>query len=295
VKEYDEKSKNTDVTDAVVGNDVTGQNAAAPKTDAESESESASEEDELGTHSIMDKRPEFASSVEFSFTAAQDGPVYVYHRAALSTSGGSHEPVVKYMGYYHKGEEVKGYLLVQGDYVSRISFEEFAGRFRAAYADLDALRDMSETVTARLSSIKRIKDSHLTGTMTLEEGQELLFTIPWDTGWTCYVDGQKTELTKVLGVFMAAEAAPGEHTYEMVYTPGGLSLGIKISIGALALLILYMLFGRRLINRYLIKKTETAEDHAETMTQTETVDAANETIPAEKAEISQEAVTDDPV
>jgi hypothetical protein len=94
---------------------------------------------------------------------------------------------------------------------------------------------------------------------------------------------------------MAAEAAPGEHTYEMVYTPGGLSLGIKISIGALALLILYMLFGRRLINRYLIKKTETAEDHAETMTQTETVDAANETIPAEKAEISQEAVTDDPV
>jgi len=232
-------------------------------------------------HIIMKEAPMFASSVEFSFTAVQDGPVYVYHRGALMQGAGNAESLVEYMGYYHKGEEVKGYLAVQGDYVNKVTFEEYAGRFRVAYADIDALESLSHVVSERHSSIEKIKDSHLKGTMTLNEGQELLFTIPWDEGWTCYVDGQKTELTKVLGVFMAAKAAPGEHTYEMVYTPGGLTLGTRISLGALIVLVLYMLFGRKLIDHKLIRRPEEKE--------------SENAKPATSEESAEEAIANDPV
>ena len=290
VQEYDKKSQSndTDINEAG-GQNTKGQDDAVQhsiETEKSNLDANSSESDGAEMHAIMDARPEFASSVEFSFTASQDGPVYVYHRAAFSPSyGWSMEPVVKYMGYYHKGEEVKGYLLVQGDYVSRITFEEFAGRFRVAYADLDALENMSATVTARPSTIEKIKDSHLTGTMTLEEGQELLFTIPWDEGWTCYVDGQKTELKKVLGVFMAAEVAPGEHSYEMVFTPVGMNIGIKISIGAFIVLVLYLAFGRRLLNKIQFRKKEENEEEQAT--------AKASTDPAMIPTAREEAIVDD--
>ena len=251
--------------DEQASNNAASANAAAAavqteKTGGENSAQSDSVSGDANEfHLIMDQPPMFASSVEFSFTAAQDGPVYVYHRGALMPGNGHTEPMVKYMGTYRAGDTVKGYLAVTGDYVNKVTFEEYAGRFRAAYADLDALKAMSRTVTARPSTLEKLKDSHLQGTVTLAEGQELLFTIPWDTGWTCYVDGVKTELTKVLGVFMAAEAAPGEHSYEMVYQPGGMALGIKISLGALVLLLLYMLFGRKVIDRVFVKKAEPAE------------------------------------
>ena len=274
--------------------------AIVEKYDKKSESESGSvsgessigsgstqsTDDGLTIHLIQDEMPMFASAVEFTFTATQSGPVYVYHRAALVEGNGNTESVVKYMGTYQKGDTVTGYLPVQGDHVNRVTFEEYAGRFRAAYADLDALQELSAIVTARPSTIEKIKDSHLKGTMTLEEGQELLFTIPWDAGWTCYVDGQKVELTKVLGIFMAAQAAPGEHTYEMKYMPGGMSIGIKISIGALILLILYMAIGRKLIDKIEFKrKNDSSEANngekiiAEIIDTVSVADAKEEVIP----------------
>ena len=224
------------------------------ESESSSESDSKTTEDELTVSLVQDEAPMFASSVEFSFTAKQDGPVYVYHGAALNKSNGSVESVVRYLGYYHKGDKVTGYLPVTSDYVNKVTFEEYAGRFRAAYADLEALQEMSEVVASRPSTIEKIKDSHLKGNVTIEEGQELLFTIPWDDGWTCYIDGKEAELTKVLGVFMAVETEPGEHTYEMVYVPGGMKTSMKISVAAAILMLLYLLFGRRIINKVLIKE-----------------------------------------
>ena len=222
------------------------------ESDSSSGSDSIKSEDVLTVSLVQDEAPMLASSVQFSFVAKQDGPVYVYHGAALNKSNGSLESVVRYMGYYHKGDTVTGYLPVTSDYVNKVTFEEYAGRFRAAYADLEILQEMSEVVTSRPSTIEKIKDSHLKGTVSLEEGQELLFTIPWDEGWTCYIDGKEVVLTKVLGVFMAVETEPGEHTYEMVYVPGGMETGMKISMAAAILMLLYLTFGRKLINLIMI-------------------------------------------
>lgn len=222
--------------------------------ESSSVSDSKTGEDALTVSIIQDEDPMFASSIEFMFKAKQDGPVYVYHGAALNKSNGSVESVVRYMGYYHKGETITGYLPVTSDYVNKVTFEEYAGRFRAAYADLDVLQNMSEVITSRPSAIENVKDSHLKGTVSVEEGQELLFTIPWDEGWTCYIDGKEVELKKVLELFMAVESGPGEHKYEMIFMPSGMKIGLKVSMAAMVIMLLYLLFGRRLIDKSLIRK-----------------------------------------
>jgi len=219
-------------------------------------SESESTDDDLVVHLVMDEPPMFSSSIEFSWIAKQDGPVYVYHRAGMSPDNGAGESTIKYMGWYHAGENVKGYLYVPGDAVNRVALEEYAGRFRAAYADLNALQVMSEAVKKQPTEINKDQghDEHLTGTFTADKNEVLLFTIPWDEGWTLYIDSQMVDLKKVLGVFMAAHVTPGTHIFEMKYMPAGLNIGLKISICSLVFTLLYLLFGKRWIDKLWARK-----------------------------------------
>jgi uncharacterized membrane protein YfhO len=144
-------------------------------------------------------------------------------------------------------------------YVSNSVLEDVAGRFRAAYADLDTLYSMSKKVQQNPVTIKKIKDSHLTGKVKSDTDRELMFTIPYDTGWTCLVDGKNVKIKKVLDVFMAVDVPSGEHSIEMVYVPDGFIIGRNISIAALLVLIIYLAFGRKQIvvyRAYFSKKLE---------------------------------------
>ena len=179
------------------------------------------------------KPPEFTAYIEYSWTAKQDGPVYAYNRAYLKENSGYRSPILEYLGYYKQGETIKGYIETVADYIDRVGFEEIAGRFRAAYADNDALHELATIVKERPCTIEKVKDSHLRGEFTAEDGQLLMFTIPYDEGWTCFIDGKQAEIKKVLGVFMAVDAPAGTHSYEMKFFPTGMKTGIGFSAAAL--------------------------------------------------------------
>lgn len=184
--------------------------------------------------------PEYSAYIEYTWTAKKDGAIYIFNRGGMTTEQGSYTPVLKYLGYYHKGDTVIGYIDLAADYLNRIGFEEICGRFRAAYADLDALHAASEAVRARPCTVEKIKDSHLRGEFTAEDGQLLMFTIPYDEGWTCFIDGKEAEIKQVLGVFMAVDAPTGTHSYEMKFFPVGMKTGIGLSAAALLTTIVYI-------------------------------------------------------
>ncbi len=165
---------------------------------------------------------QFASFIEYRFTAKRDGPVYVYNRGLLSTQGGSMEPVVSWIGNYHAGDTVTGRIKVNSQYVDRVLMEEYCGRFRAAYADNEALSQLSAIVRERPVTLEKQKETRLSGTFTAEEGQKLLFTIPWDESWSFRIDGAEVKPQMVLDVFMALDVPEGSHRFEMRYTPAGL-------------------------------------------------------------------------
>ena len=201
---------------------------AAAKEDPDSASASYLKKSEDKT-----QQPEFSAYIAYSWTAKQDGAVYTYNKASMTEVQGSSVPVQEYLGTYHKGDTVTGYIPVATDYVNRIAFEEICGRFRAAYADNDALHELATIVKERPCTIEKVKDSHLRGEFTAAAGQKLMFTIPYDEGWTCFIDGKQTEISKVLGVFMAVDAPEGTHSYEMKFFPTGMKAGIGLSAAAL--------------------------------------------------------------
>ena len=58
-----------------------------------------------------------------------------------------------------------------------------------------------------------------------------MFTsIPYDSGWTAYVDGKEADIQTVAGAFIALDLKAGAHTIEFKYFPRGLHAGILITL-----------------------------------------------------------------
>ncbi len=91
-------------------------------------------------------------------------------------------------------------------------------------------------------------ESYIKGTINLAAGKMLYTSIPYDKGWSVYVDGEKLPEENIvaigdalMGVYMDA----GEHTVEFKYSPRGFVLGIGISVVGLLILILLFIFKKK--------------------------------------------------
>ena len=100
-------------------------------------------------------------------------------------------------------------------------------------------------------NITKHSDRSLEGTITLDSGQVLFTTIPYENGWTAYVDGEKTEVKAAQNTFLAIDAGEGEHEIKLVYHAPGLFASGMVSGVTLTGVILFAL-RKRIAN--MIKK-----------------------------------------
>lgn len=68
---------------------------------------------------------------------------------------------------------------------------------------------------------------------------QLFLTLPYDKGWSAYLDGKAVQLTKAQDGFMKLAAPSGEHQVELRFFPQGLKIGIVCFITGLLLFITY--------------------------------------------------------
>ena len=228
---------------------VASRDAAVSGGPSLSESESGEASDnksnEFISEGILKEPPENTNYIEYTWTAKQDGPVYSYNRSGVADDHGAILPALNYEGYYHKGDIITSYLPVTDTLVTQYVLEDVAGRFRAAYADNDALHELAAIVKSRPCTIEKVQESHLRGEFTAVAGQKLMFTIPYDEGWTCFIDGQEAAITQVLGVFMAVDVPEGTHSYAMKFFPTGLRAGLLVFGLAIIGLIVFLLHDRK--------------------------------------------------
>ena len=179
------------------------------------------------------------SYIEYRFTAEKDGPIYLFDTSIPGSVQGLAVPALKYVGYYHKGDEVRGEFDLSGGSGTAELLRNYCVNIVFAYSDGDVLSEYAALLNDRDIDINVDKDDHLYGSFTAEEGQVILFTIPWDEGWTCCIDGQKVEIDKTWDLFMSVEVPAGEHTWEMKFFPAWMKCGLIISGAALVALIVW--------------------------------------------------------
>jgi uncharacterized membrane protein YfhO len=78
-------------------------------------------------------------------------------------------------------------------------------------------------------------------TITMNEANLVFFSVPYDDGWSAYVNGNKVDVKKVFYGFMAVECPEGECDIELVYEMPGLKLCL-VATGASLLIYAGYLF-----------------------------------------------------
>lgn len=122
------------------------------------------------------------------------------------------------------------------DFEVKLNFEEKrnSGAFNLqVYAlDEDAFeRAYSELADEQLE-LTEFSDTKLKGYINVKRRGILYLAIPYERGWSVYVDGKRVSTTKVFDAMLGAEIGPGEHEIELRYLPDGLVKGIVISVAA---------------------------------------------------------------
>ncbi|MDE7297239.1 MAG: YfhO family protein [Lachnospiraceae bacterium] len=72
--------------------------------------------------------------------------------------------------------------------------------------------------------------NRVTGKIQLEKPKLLVLAVPYSSGWSAYVDGEKRELLQANTMFCALELEAGAHEIELRYRTPGLAAGIALSL-----------------------------------------------------------------
>ena len=123
------------------------------------------------------------------------------------------------------------------DYFSR--FMNTAPFYTLQYSDISQQRNVEARAKTASKSWEFGKNS-FTSVIELEHENYVFYSIPYDAGWTAYVDGAETEIERVNIGFMAVLVGEGEHTVEFKYVSPGFFTGLKISAAAAGVFIIYL-------------------------------------------------------
>ncbi len=88
-----------------------------------------------------------------------------------------------------------------------------------------------------------------TAKIDLNRDNLVFFSVPYDEGWTAYVNGEKAEIEKVNVGFMAVLAPAGDCEIYFEYETPGLSMGIMVTAVCLLIFIVYTIFASRFAAR----------------------------------------------
>jgi uncharacterized membrane protein YfhO len=97
------------------------------------------------------------------------------------------------------------------------------------------------------------EDTYIKGAVVTKEDSILYTSIPYDSGWSVYIDGEKVseENTHQIGqAMLGVDIQRGSHIVEFKYTAKGITLGIAVSLLTLLILVIIMLFNKSRRKKY---------------------------------------------
>lgn len=105
--------------------------------------------------------------------------------------------------------------------------------------------DKLSLYTAQKETLNLSASGHtIQGKTALAKDQYIFLSIPYDTGWTLYIDDEKTELQRAFMGFMSFMLPAGSHTVELRYTPPGFSLGMVLTLCGITLCVVFFVLSR---------------------------------------------------
>lgn len=137
------------------------------------------------------------------------------------------EPYIMDLGKHNSGDEVTISLECGSIDAESSYFEIYAYNI-----DKDVFESAYELLSLGALDITSYSDTKIEGKINSGYDGILYTSIPYDEGWSVYIDGIKAETYAIGGCQLAADITEGEHTVEMKYSPKGIKYGLLITAAA---------------------------------------------------------------
>lgn len=213
-----------------------------------------------GTYWVEKTDSNSYAETNISLKAARDGNLYIYASASdianisvitdeESKSYSIETPYIIELGYFTEGQSVTISLDCASLPTGEKSIEFFAYSINK-----DVLQAGYEKLRKEAMETETVTDRYISGTVYAESNRILYTSIPYDSGWSVYVDGTKTETFKIGDSQLGVMLKPGQHKIEFKYTPKGLYLGAGVSgVTLISLAAVTVLKLRKRKNNKLVK------------------------------------------
>lgn len=181
------------------------------------------------------KDSDYNTYIEWNVTVNKNGPFYIYFsngqdgmslyvNGEYIASNTWYNNQVKYLGDYQQGDvvtvriETGGHAFVEdyGIYTGTLNMEVFEGAIQRLKSS------QLEITKVKGASISAVSDSR--------EERKIVFTIPYEEGWTIEINGESQAYHKALDTFIGIIIPEGKCKIEMHYTVPGLKLGCLITL-----------------------------------------------------------------
>lgn len=126
------------------------------------------------------------------------------------------------------------------------------GRF-----SVDSLKVYCQPMDNYASYIKELSENKLediqmhsntiTGNISVDKEKLLVLSIPYQKGWTAYVDGKETDIIKANVMYSAISLKPGEHDVILVFRRPGIKASLCLSAAGIVIFIIALIIRRRRI------------------------------------------------
>ncbi len=90
--------------------------------------------------------------------------------------------------------------------------------------------------------ITNYESTKIVGTINAKEDGVFYTSIPYEKGWTLYVDGDKTPIEPFEGAFICTKLTKGEHEITLKYSPDGFILGLTLSVVGFVIFVALIMF-----------------------------------------------------
>lgn len=146
---------------------------------------------------------------------------------------------------YHVGHLVKGQTVTVEYCFNATQANQGSARLVVADLNWNAFLQAYDILKNRQMHVGVFEDGYVKGYIELSESGLLFTSIPYDAGWTVYVDGKETTVEKIADAFIAVHLDAGEHVIEFSYYPPGLKIGLSITILCWLFFALLIALGKR--------------------------------------------------
>ena len=170
----------------------------------------------------------FASHIHHAF-----GYVGSYQRIGLQFAAGKYGKITGSGRYIHdtpgveRAERINRFLTptaanVEVEYYFSAGVpDNTSARLTIATLNGAAFDQAYESWADNQLNINKFEDGYVKGHISVDEAGLMFTSIPYDSGWTAYVDGRKTDIQTVAGAFIALDLEKGDHVIEFKYFPRG--------------------------------------------------------------------------